>query len=80
MSQLLERLRGKDEELINIKTQLLKFQTDASISKAEQQTFLQQLAMRNQRIDSLNKEVAVYRSQMVQLEQQAPSSQSKQEI
>ena len=74
MSQLLERLRGKDEELINIKTQLLKFQTDASISSAEQQTLLQQLAIRNQRIDSLNKECAVYRSQMVQLEQQAPSS------
>ncbi len=74
MSQLLERLRGKDEELINIKTQLLKLQTDASISSAEQQTLLQQLAIRNQRIDSLNKEVAAYRSQMVQLEQQVPSS------
>ncbi len=36
VSQLLERLKDKDEELNTTKTQLLKFETDASILTAEQ--------------------------------------------
>jgi len=78
--QLLESQKAKDEELITTKTQLLKFQTDASVMTAEHQTLLHQLKLKNERLEQLNKEISIYRAQAIQLETQGPTKTTKQDI
>ena len=76
----MERGRTKDEELTNLKTQLLKTETNFNILTAEQQSLVQLLANRNQKIELLNQEVINLRSQAAHYETRTESQTSKQEI